>query len=76
MPDTTNISEMRLRIIHNIREGLLDIAYEDEMTDAELAGAVEQMGIIAEYVYDMLGVEVQRENEDGSISALLHMKEQ
>ena len=54
----------------------MDIAYEDEMTDAELASAVEQMGIIAEYVYDMLGVEVQRENEDGSISALLHMKEQ
>jgi hypothetical protein len=76
MPDTTNISELRLRIIHNIREGLLDVTYEDEMSDAELAGIVEQMGIIAEYVYDMLGVEVQRENEDGSISALLHMKEQ
>lgn len=76
MPDTTNISEMRLRIIHNIRESLLDIAYEDEMSDAQLSDVFEQMGIIAEYVYDLLGIEVQRENEDGSISALLHMKEQ
>ena len=49
MPDTTNISEMRLRIIHNIREGLLDIAYEDEMTDAELAGAVDR---VAEVIDD------------------------
>ena len=44
------------------------------MTDEQVSDLVQQMTNIAEYVVELLGLEVQRENEDGSISALLHLK--
>jgi Asp-tRNA(Asn)/Glu-tRNA(Gln) amidotransferase C subunit len=72
--DNKNFAELHLKIITNIRESLLDVTYRDEMTDAEVEELVQQMTNISEYVVELLGIEVQRENEDGSISALLRLK--
>ncbi len=72
--DNNNFAELHLKIITNIRESLLDVTYRDEMTDAEVEELVQQMTNISEYVVELLGIEVQRENEDGSISALLRLK--
>jgi hypothetical protein len=74
MATETNISDIQLKILSNIRESLLDITYNDSMTDEQVSDLVQQMTNIAEYVVELLGLEVQRENEDGSISALLHLK--
>jgi hypothetical protein len=73
-PDNNNFAELHLKVITNIRESLLDVTYRDDMTDAEVAELVQQMTNISEYVVELLGIEVQRENEDGSISALLRLK--
>ncbi len=45
------------------------------MTDSEVGELVQQMSNISEYVVELLGIEIQRENEDGSISALLRLKD-
>ncbi len=74
MATETNISDIQLKILSNIRESLLAITYNDSMTDEQVSDLVQQMTNIAEYVVELLGLEVQRENEDGSISALLHLK--
>jgi hypothetical protein len=74
MATETNIADVQLKILSNIRESLLDITYNDSMTDEQVADLLQQMTNIAEYVVELLGIEVQRENEDGSISALLHLK--
>ena len=74
MATETNIADIQLKILSNIRESLLDITYNDSMTDEQVADLLQQMTNIAEYVVELLGIEVQRENEDGSISALLHLK--
>ena len=74
MATETNISDIQLKILSNIRESLLDITYNDSMTDEQVSDLVQQMTNIAEYVVELLGLEIQRENEDGSISALLHLK--
>ena len=74
MATETNISDIQLKILSNIRESLLDITYNDSMTDEQVSDLVQQMTNIAEYVVELLCLEVQRENEDGSISALLHLK--
>jgi hypothetical protein len=76
MATENNFAELHLKILSNIRESLLDITYVETMTDAEAADLVQQMTNISEYVVELLGIEVQRENEDGSISALLHLKEE
>ena len=76
MATENNFAELHLKILNNIRESLLDITYVETMTDAEAADLVQQMTNISEYVVELLGIEVQRENEDGSISALLHLKEE
>ena len=65
MATETNIADIQLKILSNIRESLLD---------EQVADLLQQMTNIAEYVVELLGIEVQRENEDGSISALLHLK--
>lgn len=70
----TNVAEVQLKILNNIRESLLDITYQESMSDEEVADLIQQMTNIAEYVVELLGIEIQRENEDGSISALLHLK--
>lgn len=74
MATETNVAEVQLKILNNIRESLLDITYEESMNDEQVADLVQQMTNIAEYVVELLGIEIQRENEDGSISALLHLK--
>lgn len=74
MATETNVAEVQLKILNNIRESLLDITYEESMSDEQVADLVQQMTNIAEYVVELLGIEIQRENEDGSISALLHLK--
>ena len=74
MATETNVAEVQLKILNNIRESLLDITYEESMNDEDVADLIQQMTNIAEYVVELLGIEIQRENEDGSISALLHLK--
>lgn len=74
MATETNVAEIQLKILNNIRESLLDITYEESMSDEQVADLLQQMTNIAEYVVELLGIEIQRENEDGSISALLHLK--
>lgn len=74
MATETNVAEVQLKILNNIRESLLDITYQESMSDEEVADLIQQMTNIAEYVVELLGIEIQRENEDGSISALLHLK--
>ena len=74
MATETNVADVQLRVLKAIRESLLDITYEESMTDEEVSGLVQQMSNIAEYVMETLGIEIQRENEDGSVSALLHLK--
>lgn len=74
MATDTNFAEIKLKVIKAIRESLLDVTYDENMTDEEVAGLVQQMSNIAEYVVETLDIEVQRENEDGSVSALLHLK--
>lgn len=74
MATETNVAEVQLKILNNIRESLLDITYEESMNDEQVADLIQQMTNIAEYVVELLGIEIQRENEDGSISALLHLK--
>ena len=74
MATETNVAEVQLKILNNIRESLLDITYEESMSDEQVADLLQQMTNIAEYVVELLGIEIQRENEDGSISALLHLR--
>ena len=74
MATETNVAEIQLKILNNIRESLLDITYEESMSDEQVADLLQQMTNIAEYVVELLGIEIQRENEDGSISALLHLR--
>lgn len=69
-----NLPEVRLKILENIRESLLDITYSDEMSDDEATQVVRQMTSVSEYILELLGVEIQRENEDGSISVLIHFQ--
>jgi hypothetical protein len=76
MATENNFAELQLKILSNIRESLLDITYVETMSDVEVADLVQQMTNISEYVVELLGIEIQRENEDGSISALLHLKEE
>jgi len=77
MPSTNsldNLPEVRLKILENIRESLLDITYSDEMSDDEATQVVQQMTSVSEYILELLGVEIQRENENGSISVLIHLQ--
>jgi hypothetical protein len=73
--DSSNFAEIHLKVLTNIKESLLDITYRDDMTDSEVGELVQQMTNISEYVVELLGIEIQRENEDGSISALLRLKD-
>lgn len=73
--DSNNFAEIHLKVLTNIKESLLDITYRDDMTDSEVGELVQQMSNISEYVVELLGIEIQRENEDGSISALLRLKD-
>jgi|694.fasta_scaffold18044_16 hypothetical protein len=73
--DSSNFAEIHLKVLNNIKESLLDITYRDDMTDSEVGELVQQMSNISEYVVELLGIEIQRENEDGSISALLRLKD-
>ena len=73
--DSSNFAEIHLKVLNNIKERLLDITYRDDMTDSEVGELVQQMSNISEYVVELLGIEIQRENEDGSISALLRLKD-
>lgn len=76
MATETNVAEVQLKILNNIRESLLDITYEESMSDEQVAELLQQMNVIAEYVVELLGIEIQRENEDGSISVLLHLRDE
>jgi hypothetical protein len=73
--DSNNFAEIHLKVLTNIKESLLDITYRDDMTDSEVGELVQQMTNISEYVVELLGIEIQRENEDGSISVLLRLKD-
>jgi hypothetical protein len=68
-----NINEARMRIHGAITEVLVEMIAEDDATEEELEDLGDQMGELSDIILEDIGLDVVSVNEDGMITATLHL---